>query len=61
MAQCVVLGVEQKGSKADLCYFILVAPIDDRRPGLNRLYEGVGAGYLPGRYITSANREIEIL
>ena len=56
--RCVVLGVEKGRVLSELRhYFILVEPVGGfAHVGEVGLYERVGAGYLPGKYI-SAKRE----
>jgi hypothetical protein len=60
--QCVVLGVE-KGNQAIgslLHYFILVQPARSRLLGETNVYERVGAGYLPGRCISTDGQKVHI-
>ncbi|KAK5654616.1 hypothetical protein OQA88_7246 [Cercophora sp. LCS_1] len=66
--QCVVLGIEHdKVSPRPLAerrhYFILVQPAESRdlmQPGGGPVYKRVGAGYLPGRFITPVGEEVQI-
>jgi hypothetical protein len=61
-SQCVVLGVEQRNlpESLKLHYFILVAPTSARGSDRSKAYERIGAGYLPGRCISSQGRRMEI-
>ncbi|KAI0198028.1 hypothetical protein F4808DRAFT_473132 [Astrocystis sublimbata] len=61
-AQCVVLGVK-KGAKRlevrDRMHYLLVVATTNRKDGSGlRIYERVGAGYLPGRCIGSQRQRI---
>ncbi|KAI3336766.1 hypothetical protein HD806DRAFT_517809 [Xylariaceae sp. AK1471] len=60
--RCVVLGVEagRQAVGSRLHYFILVRPARSRPSGPNQVYERVGAGYLPGRYIAKDGERIQI-
>ncbi|KAK0648736.1 hypothetical protein B0T16DRAFT_456196 [Cercophora newfieldiana] len=62
--QCVVLGVEkgQEEPGSRIHYFIIVRPAGARAASLDdiELYERVGAGYLPGKYISSSGLEVAI-
>jgi hypothetical protein len=60
--QCVVLGIE-KGSQplsSKTHYFILVAPKVSLGGDGSKIYERIGAGYLPGKYISSAEQKMRI-
>lgn len=67
--QCVVLGVEHDRvpprALADRRhYFLIVRPIETQylmQLGGSRVYERVGAGYLPGRFVTPERDEVQIL
>jgi hypothetical protein len=59
--QCVVLGIEQgpQPLSTKIHYFILVAPKVSLSGG-SKIYERIGAGYLPGRYISTAGQKMTI-
>lgn len=63
--QCVVLGVErsQLALASRRHYFILVRPDSSKNSaqlGASKVYERIGAGYLPGRYISAGGQEAQI-
>jgi hypothetical protein len=62
VVQCVVLGVEQgiQPLSSKIHYFILVAPMISLESDGSKVYERIGAGYLPGRYISAAGQKMTI-
>jgi hypothetical protein len=60
--QCVILGVEQgrQSLSSKIHYFILVAPAGSHARDGTKVYERIGAGYLPGRYISAAGQNMTI-
>jgi hypothetical protein len=60
--QCMVLGVEQgkQPLSSKIHYFILVAPTISLESDGSKAYERIGAGYLPGRYISAAGQKMTI-
>lgn len=64
--QCVILGTEREPRaqpKSRVHFFIIVRPVRSRSPELSvaeHAYERIGAGYLPGQYISSSDLKVEI-
>jgi hypothetical protein len=60
--KCVVMGIEQGSQVRDsrIHYFILVGPAQSRKHDGTRVYERIGAGYLPGRCISPEGSPIKI-
>jgi len=61
LLQCVVLGLEQ-GRSVDsrLHYFILVAPATPLVPHVSHVYERIGVGHLPGKWISAEGSTVKI-